>query len=91
VGEVYGLYVDPDWWGKGIGGELLTDATRALAEAGFESAILWTLAADELARRFYEARDWCDDGVSEPHESGAIVVRYSRALVGYVDPDLRLE
>src|SRR5688500_3907869 len=49
VGEVYGLYIDPEFWGEGIGAALLVDATRALAEAGFESAILWTLAEDERA------------------------------------------
>jgi len=80
IGEVYGLYIDPDYWGEGIGEALLADATRALAEAGFESAILWTIAADERARAFYEERGWSDDGVAEPHESGAEVVRYSFAL-----------
>jgi GNAT superfamily N-acetyltransferase len=82
VGEVYGLYVDPDYWGAGIGAELLADATRALAEAGFETAILWTLDADRLAREFYEERGWSDDGITEPHESGADVVRYSLRLRG---------
>jgi GNAT superfamily N-acetyltransferase len=82
VGEVYGLYIDPDFWGEGIGAELLTDATRAIAEAGFQRAILWALAEDRLAREFYEARDWSDDGVTVPHESGAEVVRYSVPLRG---------
>jgi len=80
VGEVYGLYIDPDYWGEGIGAELLADATRALAETGFESAILWTIAADEQARAFYEEHGWTDDDLTEPHESGAAVVRYSFAL-----------
>jgi GNAT superfamily N-acetyltransferase len=80
TGEVYGLYVDPDFWGAGIGGELLTDATRALAEAGFVRAVMWALAEDRLARDFYEARGWTFDGLSQAHESGAEVVRYSLPL-----------
>ena len=78
IGEVYSLCVD--LWGEGIGAELLVDATRALAETGFESAILWTIAADKQARAFYEERGWRAEGVSAPHESGAEVVRYSFAL-----------
>jgi GNAT superfamily N-acetyltransferase len=80
VGEVYGIYVDPDHWGAGIGADLLIDATRALCEAGFQRAILWVLAEDRLAREFYEARGWQDEGVSAPHESGANVVRYAKDL-----------
>ena len=80
IGEVYSLCVDPDSWGAGIGAELLVDATRALAETGFESAILWTIAADKQARAFYEERGWQAEGVSAPHESGAEVVRYSFSL-----------
>jgi GNAT superfamily N-acetyltransferase len=80
TGEVYGLYVDPDFWGAGIGGELLTDATRALAEATFVRAVMWVLAEDRNARDFYEGRGWTYDGLSQPHESGAEVVRYSLPL-----------
>ena len=80
IGEVYGLYVDPDFWGAGIGGELLADATRALAEAGFVRAVMWALGEDRLARDFYEGRGWTYDGLSQAHESGAEVVRYSLPL-----------
>jgi GNAT superfamily N-acetyltransferase len=91
VGEVFGLYVDPDAWNRGIGTALLAESETRLGQTGFGSAILWTLEANRRTRRFYEARGWNDDGISESHPSGAIVVRYSRVLGGRVDPDLRLE
>ncbi len=53
-GEVYTLYVHPDFQGKGIGRKLLTALFGALLLEGSESAILWVLA-DNPARFFYEA------------------------------------
>lgn len=53
-GEVYTLYVLPDWQERGIGRRLLCACFRALREAGFDSAFLWVLA-DNPSRFFYEA------------------------------------
>ena len=53
-GEVYTLYVHPDFQGRGIGGKLLGALFGALLHDGIESAILWVLA-DNPARFFYEA------------------------------------
>lgn len=53
-GEVYTLYVLPDWQERGIGRRLLCACFRALREAGFDSAFLWVLAANP-SRFFYEA------------------------------------
>ena len=33
-GEVYAIYVLPEWWGRGAGRLLMAHAVRALAEAG---------------------------------------------------------
>jgi L-amino acid N-acyltransferase YncA len=54
VGEVYTLYVDPDWHGRDIGRLLLASLLRQLADAGRTSAIVWVLAANP-SRFFYEA------------------------------------
>lgn len=54
AGEIYTLYVRPDFQGQGIGGTLLAALFGALLHDGIESAILWVLA-DNPARFFYEA------------------------------------
>ena len=61
-GELAGLYVDPDWWGRGIGQALLMAARDRLAEQGCKSAVLWVLDGNQRARRFYEADGWVADG-----------------------------
>jgi GNAT superfamily N-acetyltransferase len=80
VAEVYGLYVDPDCWNRGIDAALLSAAQLHLAETGFRSAIVWTLTENDGRRRFYEDNGWRWDGVNEWHRAGAEVVRYSRDL-----------
>jgi ribosomal protein S18 acetylase RimI-like enzyme len=53
VGEVFTLYVAPDWQNQGIGRRLLIALFRRLVAAGRRSAILWVLC-DNPARFFYE-------------------------------------
>jgi ribosomal protein S18 acetylase RimI-like enzyme len=53
AGEVFTLYVAPDWQNQGIGRRLLIALFRRLAAAGRRSAILWVLR-DNPARFFYE-------------------------------------
>jgi GNAT superfamily N-acetyltransferase len=87
VGELGGLYVDPDRWGQGTGGMLLTEAEHRLTLTGYQRAILWTLAENASTRRFYENRGWHFDGATDTHPSGAEVVRYAKELQPRVDPD----
>ena len=54
AGEIYTLYLAPDWQGGGHGRELLATMLRALRSAGFEAAVLWVLAGNP-SRFFYEA------------------------------------
>jgi L-amino acid N-acyltransferase YncA len=54
VGEVWAIYLDPQHVATGAG-RALWAATRArLAERGFASVILWVLAGNARAIRFYE-------------------------------------
>jgi len=52
-GELCGLYVLPDWHGKGIGRQLVSTFTRWLIASGIDTMIVWVLA-DNPFRRFYE-------------------------------------
>jgi ribosomal protein S18 acetylase RimI-like enzyme len=53
TGEVFTLYVAPDWQNQGIGRRLLIALFRRLVAAGRQSAILWVLR-DNPSRFFYE-------------------------------------
>ena len=52
-GEVYTLYVGPDWQNRGIGRRLLMALFRRLVAIGRNSAIVWVLR-DNPSRFFYE-------------------------------------
>jgi ribosomal protein S18 acetylase RimI-like enzyme len=53
AGEVFTLYVAPDWQNQGIGRRLVIALFRRLVATGRHSAILWVLR-DNPARFFYE-------------------------------------
>ena len=82
VGEVYALYVIPDWWSTGTGRSLMCCAVAALSDAGYQRAVLWVLEANARARRFYERVGWVADGSSSVLTGlgGVVEVRYSRPL-----------
>ena len=52
-GEVFTLYVAPDWQNQGIGRRLLIALFRRLVAVGRRSAIIWVLR-DNPSRFFYE-------------------------------------
>jgi len=53
AGEVFTLYVAPDWQNQGIGRRLLIALFRRLVTVGRSSAIIWVLR-DNPSRFFYE-------------------------------------
>jgi ribosomal protein S18 acetylase RimI-like enzyme len=61
-GHVFSLYVDPPASGAGVGRALLGRACDELAGEGLAGATLWVFAANERARRFYEAAGWNETG-----------------------------
>lgn len=54
-GEIYELYVAPDWQGCGIGRQLFAAARHMLAKRGLRTLIIWSVQANGRANRFYEA------------------------------------
>lgn len=82
-GEVYALNVDPDHWGRGAGTLLLEAGTRALAEEGFTTAVLWVHPGNQRACGFYQARGWHPEGAERTQEVLGVTVpeiRYRRSL-----------
>lgn len=56
LGELCALYVAPEHWGHGIGVALAAAARARLADSGFGKAVLWVLAGNSRAERFYFTR-----------------------------------
>lgn len=54
VGEIYAIYVAPSHWSTGVGRSLWESALARLRELSFAHVIVWVLAANQKAIRFYE-------------------------------------
>ncbi len=54
-GEIYELYLKPEFQGLGFGRRLFTAARRDLAQSGLKSLVVWALSDNETAVGFYRA------------------------------------
>ncbi len=54
-GEIYELYLRPEFQGLGFGRRLFTAAHRDLASSGLKSLVVWALSDNEPAIGFYQA------------------------------------
>jgi GNAT superfamily N-acetyltransferase len=82
-GELCALYVDPDWWRRGIGALLISAARAQLLSKGFERAYLWLLRDNFRGDHFYRKDGWATDGVTRMDTVWGLSVeevRYQRAL-----------
>lgn len=73
-GEVWTLYVLPEYWGKGYGRALLQNSVDWLREQGFERVYLWALDTNIRARRFYEKQGFRENGDTISCEIGGVTV-----------------
>jgi len=82
TGEIWGIYVLPGYWRRGIGRALAEHAERILASRGYKDAVLWVLEGNEQARRFYEAMGFALEGETREMNWGAPLraVRYAKVL-----------
>jgi ribosomal protein S18 acetylase RimI-like enzyme len=80
-GHISNLFVDPRWWGRGIGRGLLERAEEQMRERGFSVGQLSTQSLNARARRLYERAGWRDTGGRHPHdEDGLEMAEYEREL-----------
>jgi ribosomal protein S18 acetylase RimI-like enzyme len=54
-GEIYELYLRPEYQGLGFGRRLFTSARRDLAQSGMKSLVIWALSDNDPAVEFYRA------------------------------------
>jgi len=78
AGELYALYIDPLHWRGGVGRTLLLESRERLRRAGHEQALLWVLAGNETAARFYRTDGWREDGTTREEDPWGIAVQVGR-------------
>jgi GNAT superfamily N-acetyltransferase len=83
TGQLITLYVEPGWWGTGVGRAVHDAALDRLARRGVGRVVLWVLSTNVRARRFYGHLGWERDAVLRVQQFGGAVVidlRLSRAV-----------
>ena len=84
VGEIYAIYVLPDYWRTGCGHLLWQRVAKELISARFREVTLWVIEANIRAREFYQREGFVIDPVAEKqaHVAGTKLpeVRYWKTL-----------
>lgn len=63
--ELWGMYVDNEYQGQGIGRALMAACVELFRGIGCSPAYLWVMQDNSQARRFYESQGWSlDPGVA---------------------------
>jgi GNAT superfamily N-acetyltransferase len=77
------LYVDPDYWSRGMGMALVSAARDRLVGLSFAKALLWVLMGNVRADHFYRNDQWTPDGLQRTDTVWGVTVneiRYQRKL-----------
>ena len=81
-GELYAIYVHPQYWGRGHGRRLLEATEEGLRALGYGKAHLWVLDTNRGARSFYERLGWVETSMTKVDNIGGVEVtevRYDRS------------
>ena len=90
TGEIYGVYVHPDFWGCGFGRKLMAAAEADLWGRGFNKITLWVLELNDRSRVFYSKSGYFFDGARQPFSIGGQelqILRYAKNLEETHVPD----
>ena len=81
-GEVWGIYLKPEYWNMGIGSELIKWGMEELKKQGYSKVSLWVLKDNHSARGFYEKIGFRHDGTEKEISIGRRLseIRYEMAL-----------
>ena len=71
TGELYGIYIHPDYAGGGLGSQLMEHALDVLRKDGYKKTTLWALDTNKKAREGYGYKGWKVEGKkkSEPRDN----------------------
>lgn len=80
MAHLWQLFVLPEWWGTGVADVLHREFITQATGRGYVQGRLYTPAAHERARRFYERRGWRSMSEQLNPELGLAVAEYRVAL-----------
>lgn len=72
--EIYSLHVQPELRSRGIGSLLFSEAQACARRAVASALVLWVVANNTAARRFYEGKGMQADGAAKTRELAPGVV-----------------
>ena len=81
-GEIWGIYLYPEQWGKGFGRKLISWGIKELENRGCNKIVLWVLEENYKARGFYENIGFRQDGTFKDIKIGKFLkeMRYVLSL-----------
>jgi GNAT superfamily N-acetyltransferase len=80
-GHIPMVFVQPEWWGKGLGGEVLECLHGVMAEHGWEGTSLWTREGNERAIRLCVRKGYAVNGRTSVMADGSSIVQLERAAL----------
>lgn len=84
VGELQGIYIDPNYIGKGIGSKLVKHALNRLRQEGYKTVTLWVLETNKNTRMFYEKKGWTVEGKTKIDTRDNFDLHEIRYILGLV-------
>lgn len=70
------VFVDPGWWGRGVGQQLMQYLLRTGRDRGYERFQLWTHTDNHRAQRLYEGIGFRRSGREMSDENGEWIIHY---------------
>jgi ribosomal protein S18 acetylase RimI-like enzyme len=81
TGEVYAIYVLPEFQGKSAGSRLINAAIVFLIKNGYKKAALWVLETNIKARTWYEKKGWKTDGKTKVEKRENFELHETRYII----------
>lgn len=75
-GEIWGIYLLPEYWNMGIGSELINWGVSELKKRNYDKVTLWVLEDNLNARKFYEKIGFEHDGTIKEITIGKTLNEY---------------
>jgi ribosomal protein S18 acetylase RimI-like enzyme len=80
AGHISMVFVLPERWGAGIGGQLLDQLHRQMRERGWSRTSVWTRSSNSRARALYAGRGYELTAETKHLENGDQIVQYQTDL-----------